>query len=55
MNGHWSNNVTFLIIRYYDQTMSMPSNHDYAPCYHIEVSFRRETQYLLNDSQIEPS
>jgi hypothetical protein len=55
MNGHWSNNVTFLIIRYDDQAMSMPSNRDHAPRDGIEVSFRRESQYLLNDGQIKPS
>jgi len=44
MNGHWSNDVTFLIIRYYDQAMSMPSNRDHAPRDGIEVSFRRESQ-----------
>jgi hypothetical protein len=55
MNGHWSNDVTFLIIRFYDQPMSMPSNRDHAPRYRIEVSFRRESQDVLNDSQIEPS
>jgi hypothetical protein len=55
MNGHWSNDTTFLIIRYDDQTMSMPSNRDHAPRDGIEVSFRRESQYLLNDGQIKPS
>jgi hypothetical protein len=55
MNGDWSNGSTFLIIRYDDQTMSMPSNRDHAPRDGIEVSFRRESQYLLNDGQIKPS
>jgi hypothetical protein len=55
MNGHWSDDVTFLIIRHYDQTMSVPSNRDHAPCDGIEVSFSKESQYLLNDGQIKPS
>ena len=55
MNGYWSNDVTLLIIRYDDQTLSMPSNRNHAPRDGIEVSFRRESQYLLKDSQIEPS
>jgi hypothetical protein len=55
MNGHWSNDVSFLIIRYDDQTMSMSSNRDHAPRDGIEVSFRRKSQYLLDDGQIKPS
>jgi hypothetical protein len=55
MNGHWSNDVTCLIIRYNDQTMAMLSHRDHASRDSIEVSFRRESQYLLNDGQIKPS
>ena len=55
MNGHWSNDITFLIIRYYDHTMSMPSNRDHALRDGIEVSFTRESQYPLDDGQIKPS
>jgi hypothetical protein len=55
MNGHCSNDVPFLIIWYDDQTMSMPSNRDHPPRDGIEVSFRREAEYLLNDGQIKPS
>jgi hypothetical protein len=44
-----------LIIGYDDQTMSMPSNRDHASRDSIEVSFRRESQYLLNDGQIKSS
>jgi hypothetical protein len=55
MNSDWSDDVTFLIIRYSDQTMSMPSNRDHAPRDGIEVSFMRESQYLLDDSQIKSS
>ena len=55
MNGHWSHDVSFLIIRYDDHTMSMPSNRDQAPRDGIQISFRRASQYLLNDGQLKPS
>jgi hypothetical protein len=42
MNGYWSNGITFLIIRYDDQTMSVPSNRDHAPRDGIEVSLSGE-------------
>jgi len=55
MNSNGGDGGTFLIIRYDDQTMSMPPNRDHAPRDSIKVSFRRESQYLLNDGQIKPS
>ena len=55
MNRDWSDSVIFLIIWHYNQTTSMPSNHNHALRDCIKVSFTRKSQDMLDDGQIKAS